>query len=149
MHVDAAAIASGEGGRSELADGPADALETARRLGCDRRRGLHAHHRRHWAEGGETSLDNLVLLCWHHHRLVHEGGHTIEADDDGELRYRNRHGVLCPSVPRSPPGNADALADGNQRAGLRIAPRTNRNGHRERMDLSLAVAAVEQAVAAP
>ena len=47
--------------------------------GCERRRHLQAHHRRHWAHGGETSLDNLVLLCWHHHRLVHEGGFTIEA----------------------------------------------------------------------
>jgi hypothetical protein len=39
--------------------------------GCERRRHLQAHHRRHWAQGGETSLENLVLLCFHHHRLVH------------------------------------------------------------------------------
>ena len=31
----------------------------------------HAHHIRPWAEGGPTSLDNLVLLCGHHHRLIH------------------------------------------------------------------------------
>ena len=31
----------------------------------------HAHHIRHWADGGATSLDNLVLLCGHHHRTVH------------------------------------------------------------------------------
>jgi hypothetical protein len=31
----------------------------------------HAHHLNHWAEGGSTSLDNLVLLCGHHHRVVH------------------------------------------------------------------------------
>ena len=37
-----------------------------------------AHHVRHWAEGGETSLENCVLLCHHHHRLVHEGGWRVD-----------------------------------------------------------------------
>jgi hypothetical protein len=32
----------------------------------------HAHHIRHWAAGGETKLDNLVLLCGHHHRVIHQ-----------------------------------------------------------------------------
>ena len=36
------------------------------------------HHVKHWAEGGETKLENLVLLCRHHHRLVHEGGWTVD-----------------------------------------------------------------------
>ena len=63
--------------------------------GCERRRHLQAHHRMHWAHGGETSLGNLVLLCFHHHRLVHEGGYRIEDDPAGGLRFRNRHGVLC------------------------------------------------------
>jgi hypothetical protein len=40
--------------------------------GCDRPRGwCDAHHVTHWADGGPTSLDNLVLLCRRHHRLVH------------------------------------------------------------------------------
>ena len=31
----------------------------------------HAHHIRHWTDGGHTKLDNLVLLCGHHHRVLH------------------------------------------------------------------------------
>jgi hypothetical protein len=31
----------------------------------------HAHHLRHWINGGTTSLDNLALLCGHHHRVIH------------------------------------------------------------------------------
>ena len=45
-------------------------------LGCPATHRLHGHHVRHWADGGETSLDNLVLLCPTHHRLVHEAGST-------------------------------------------------------------------------
>ncbi|HUF51684.1 MAG TPA: HNH endonuclease signature motif containing protein, partial [Longimicrobiales bacterium] len=37
-----------------------------------------AHHVQHWADGGETSLSNCLLLCRHHHRLVHEGGWRVE-----------------------------------------------------------------------
>jgi hypothetical protein len=33
----------------------------------------HAHHLVHWSEGGETSLVNMILLCGHHHRLIHAG----------------------------------------------------------------------------
>ena len=36
------------------------------------------HHIRHWAEGGETSLANCVLLCRYHHRLMHEGGWKMD-----------------------------------------------------------------------
>jgi hypothetical protein len=46
--------------------------------GCPHRRFLHGHHIHHWLHGGATRLDNLVLLCTRHHRLVHEGGFTIE-----------------------------------------------------------------------
>jgi Domain of unknown function (DUF222)/HNH endonuclease len=43
--------------------------------GCDRPVAwCEAHHLRHWLHGGATDLHNLVLLCWTHHRIVHEGG---------------------------------------------------------------------------
>jgi hypothetical protein len=42
--------------------------------GCGRPPGwCDAHHVRHWADGGETALDNLVLLCRPHHRAIHRG----------------------------------------------------------------------------
>jgi hypothetical protein len=74
---------------------------------------------------------------------VHEGGYTIEDDPSGELRFRNRYGVLCPSVPRPPPGSADELVAENGRLGLAIGPETNRNGYGDPLDLELAVAALE------
>ena len=41
--------------------------------GCDRPQSwCDCHHVAHWADGGETSLSNLVLLCRRHHRAVHE-----------------------------------------------------------------------------
>jgi hypothetical protein len=41
--------------------------------GCDRPDGwCDAHHVQHWADGGPTSLSNLVLLCRPHHRLIHQ-----------------------------------------------------------------------------
>ena len=45
--------------------------------GCGARRFLHCHHIRHWPLG-PTDLDNLVLLCSYHHRLVHEYGWRVE-----------------------------------------------------------------------
>ena len=44
-----------------------------------------AHHLKHWADGGPTTLDNLILLCRRHHRLVHEEGWTLELALDREL----------------------------------------------------------------
>ncbi|OBK70692.1 HNH endonuclease signature motif containing protein [Mycobacterium sp. 1274761.0] len=50
--------------------------------GCGATRGLHAHHLRHWEDGGPTELNNLVLLCPFHHRLHHRGDITITGPAD-------------------------------------------------------------------
>jgi hypothetical protein len=42
--------------------------------GCDRpARWCVGHHVEHWADGGLTRLNNAVLLCGHHHRVIHQG----------------------------------------------------------------------------
>jgi uncharacterized protein DUF222/HNH endonuclease len=55
--------------------------------GCTNRHYVDGHHIRHWANGGETRLSNLVVLCRFHHRLVHEGGVDVQVLDDGALRF--------------------------------------------------------------
>ncbi|WP_328310671.1 HNH endonuclease signature motif containing protein [Actinomycetospora sp. NBC_00405] len=50
--------------------------------GCTRRpRRCHAHHIDHWGEGGPTCLDNLTLLCRHHHQVIHHGHWRIDMID--------------------------------------------------------------------
>ena len=52
--------------------------------GCDRpATWTSAHHVVHWIHGGETDLPNLVLLCYRHHWMVHEGDWQIVRSDDG------------------------------------------------------------------
>jgi hypothetical protein len=60
--------------------------------GCERKRWLHAHHLVHWAEGGATNLDNLVLLCHAHHRLIHEGGWRTSGHPNHDLRFHDPGG---------------------------------------------------------
>ena len=55
--------------------------------GCSNHRFCDGHHIVHWQNGGETRLDNLVLLCRHHHRLVHEGGFDCRKSDSGEIYF--------------------------------------------------------------
>jgi hypothetical protein len=64
--------------------------------GCERKRYLDAHHLEHWAHGGETTLENLTLLCTHHHRLLHEGGFSVERAEDGTLTFMRADGRVIP-----------------------------------------------------
>ncbi|HET7130337.1 MAG TPA: DUF222 domain-containing protein, partial [Gaiellaceae bacterium] len=101
--------------------------------GCENRRFVDAHHVQHWAHGGETKLDNLVLLCRRHHRAVHEGGFRVDAD--GRFFYP-WGGEFLPAPPL-PPGNAHEIQNRNR--DLTIDDRTCAHGSGERMDLAAAV----------
>jgi hypothetical protein len=95
--------------------------------GCTHHRFLHAHHIRHWSHGGPTSLRNLVLLCTHHHRLLHEGGYSIKSEGIGTLGFRGPRGERIAEVP--PPAELvscgdEAIAAWNRSAGLDIDPNT-------------------------
>jgi hypothetical protein len=47
----------------------------------------HAHHIRHWINGGPTSLANLVLLCGHHHRTIHHTPWQVRIAPDGKPEF--------------------------------------------------------------
>ena len=95
--------------------------------GCDLPFG-QAHHIRHWAQGGPTTLFNLVLLCRRrHHRAVHEEGFRVERRDDGGLEFRWPHGDPLRPVPLPPRISVDPEADvraRNTAAGISIHPLT-------------------------
>ena len=61
--------------------------------GCPHQRYVEAHHVRHWIDGGETRLENLVLLCSAHHRLLHHGAFHITVEDD-DVVFVSRHGEV-------------------------------------------------------
>jgi len=171
-------------GRCELEDGPALAVETARRLACDasvvrivedgrgrpldvgrktrsippaiRRalqsrdagcrfpgcthtRFLDGHHIRHWANGGATRLSNLVLLCRHHHRQVHEGRVEVQVLDDGALRFKGPDGRALEAAPRTS-GDSREIVLAHRRAGLAIDAGTAMTRWAgERMDYGMAI----------
>jgi hypothetical protein len=60
--------------------------------GCSHDKWLDGHHIEHWADGGETSLENTLLLCSKHHRLLHEGGFAIKKNYRGERYFETSQG---------------------------------------------------------
>jgi hypothetical protein len=67
--------------------------------GCERKRWLNAHHLVHWADGGGTNLDNLVLLCHAHHRLIHDGGWRTSGHPARDLRFHDPGGRPLRTMP--------------------------------------------------
>jgi hypothetical protein len=220
VHIDQAVLsdvapkADDEPHRCELDDGPAVALDTARRLacdativgivegedgepldigrksrsippalaralrardggcrypGCDRTRFTQGHHVKHWAEGGETKLGNLITVCGFHHRLVHEGGFGVKATDDGVFvftrpdgRRVEENGAQCfrGNISRPKPAPYPGFEETlrlyllNREAGVAITPETSRcQWLGERMDYSMAIEGMQfleqKAVPAP
>ena len=64
--------------------------------GC---RFTEAHHVTHWADGGETSLANTVLLCRRHHRVVHEGRTRMALNREGQAVFFTKKGKMIASAP--------------------------------------------------
>jgi len=93
--------------------------------GCSCSRFVDAHHIRHWADGGETGMDNLLLLCHRHHRLVHEGGFAIHRQTGGPMYFTDPYGNFLPEVGETRfRGNVSSLMTKNSQAGIRITPKT-------------------------
>ncbi|WP_146154799.1 HNH endonuclease signature motif containing protein, partial [Haloactinopolyspora alba] len=61
--------------------------------GCDRPAAwTQAHHVTFWSNGGSTDIDEMVLLCRHHHTTVHEGGWHIHTIGPGRFVFTNPAG---------------------------------------------------------
>jgi hypothetical protein len=84
--------------------------------GCRNKRFVDAHHVRHWSAGGETSLDNLMLLCSRHHRLVHEGRFQIDKDYRDRWIFKRPDGRAVPRCGYRAEDVIDEGADENNSA---------------------------------
>ena len=103
-----------------------------------------AHHIVHWANGGETKLTNLLLVCRYHHRAVHEGGFRVEFPPNKEPVFYRPDGRVMPEVPPTPQLEREpvaALMRRNREEGLEIDSRTSRPAwDGEPLDLDWAMA---------
>lgn len=111
--------------------------------GCPNTRHVDGHHIRHWADGGETRLSNLVSLCRFHHRRVHEGGVSIQVLDDGALRFVTGNGEHVETVApchREVHIDWTHLAATHRACGIQLDPQTAVPRWRgERIDYGLAI----------
>jgi hypothetical protein len=118
--------------------------------GCDNTRFVDAHHIHHWVNGGETKLDNLVLLCHRHHRAVHEEGFRVEQHGD-RIRFVRPNGCAVPESPAMAPLDRDgwlSLRQAHTRLGLKVDARaTVPSWYGERMDYNWAVGVLQDRTA--
>ena len=111
--------------------------------GCESRH-CDAHHVEHWADGGETRLQNLVLACRFHHRALHEEGfRVVPGDADGQFRFLRPDGTPLPAEPPMPSWAGAPLAPTDARltaAGIGIGPHTaTPEWYGESLDLTAAL----------
>ena len=111
--------------------------------GCESRH-CDAHHVEHWADGGETRLQNLVLACRFHHRALHEGGfRVVLGDTDGKFRFLRPDGTPLPAEPPVARWEGAPLAPTDARlaaAGVGIGPDTaTPEWYGESLDLTAAL----------
>ena len=67
--------------------------------GCGARRFTEAHHIMWWRHGGRTDLDNLLLICSFHHRLVHEHGWSVRRNAGDEVEWLRSDGTRYRAGP--------------------------------------------------
>ena len=121
--------------------------------GCTNRRFVEAHHVVHWADGGDTKQDNLVLLCRRHHRFVHEYGFTI-VRDSGVFCFVRPDGRRVVEAPGADGVDSDAgwlaLQRAHRELGLRIDDATAAPQWRgERVDYDWVVGSLQARAAQP
>jgi hypothetical protein len=92
--------------------------------GCTAHKYVDAHQIVHWADGGETKMDNLVLLCRHHHRLVHKGGYAVRMTTRGAEFTDPTGRAVDPAPETRYREKVFALKLENRRNGLEIGPDT-------------------------
>ncbi|HUQ05252.1 MAG TPA: DUF222 domain-containing protein [Kofleriaceae bacterium] len=94
--------------------------------GCTNRLYLEGHHIEHWAQGGETKLDNACLFCTRHHVFVHEYKYRVELLDGEVLVFDPQGRRVLQEAPRLAPSSVAAWERmKDQHAGLGITPATN------------------------
>ena len=57
--------------------------------GCKQNHFTDSRHIKHWAQGGETSIENPVTLCRFHHGLLHQDAYRLTRDEAGDLVFTN------------------------------------------------------------
>ena len=104
-----------------------------------------AHHIEHWADGGETSLRNTLLLCRRHHRLVHEDGYRVAMDKDGQVVFFTPRGKAIGTVGPVARGSAQKLVERNRERGVAPDWRTGMPACRREVDIppEVEIAALE------
>jgi hypothetical protein len=68
-------------------------------------------------------IDNLVQICRHHHRLLHEGGFSVQRTKHGFV-FMTPAGQPIPQAPRQPRGDCTAIVRANAQRGVRASAET-------------------------